>query len=48
LDGRERVVQVFERGVLVWEPEHAPPWDVHLALLDQVRAVLAALNQTGG
>lgn len=29
LDNKERTVQLFDRGALIWEPENNPPWDVH-------------------
>lgn len=45
LDGKPRTVQVFERGVLVWEPEHPAPWDVHLATIEQVVQVLKHIGR---
>lgn len=36
----ERTVQLFERGALIWEPENAPPWDVHQVTTGQLTRIL--------
>lgn len=45
VDGVPRTVQLFERGALIWEPEHQAPWDVHLTTVDQLVQVLKHLGR---
>lgn len=39
-DAPERTIQLFERGALIWEPELAPPWDVHQVTTGQLTGIL--------
>lgn len=39
-DAPERTIQLFERGALIWEPELAPPWDVHQVTTGQLTRIL--------
>ncbi len=47
LDGKRRLVQLFERCALVVEPEHAPPWRVHPVLLRDLQRIMEEARRVG-
>jgi len=48
VDGTQRTIQRWERGVTIWQPENEFPWDVVMALTTSVIGPLDGAGQRSG